>query len=832
MTTFDDKSSSRDDGAPVNLFVFRGAEDSEYVLERLIRSVNIIPGTTEFGYGTTAVLKTDGGVENVHVGGTYTDFQRSIDQLLERAPNLSHVSLVLAWHGDDLRIGECQIKPKVDKAVKDTTPYAWQVGPLVRSQAEEVSYISGNPAVGGAPADRSIYEAITYLKSKGLLVTVYPFILMDVESGNSLPNPYGGTGQPAYPWRGRITCNPAPGVSGTVDQTAAAATQVANFFGTVSASNFGWDATNKVVTYTGPANEWSFRRHILHLCKIAEVSGADDFLIGTEMVAMTRIRSDATTFPAVDQLISLLGQVRLMLTGSQKVSYAADWSEYNSYRPADGSNDLHFHLDPLWSDSRIDYVGIDNYMPLSDWRDGDDHLDAQKGYATVYDLDYLRGNVLGGEDFDFFYASQSDRDNQIRTTITDGAYSKPWVYRQKDIPAWWGNQHVTRIAGVETTATAWVPESKPIVFTELGCSASNRGANEPNAFVDPKSVEGRYPRYSLGVRDDLMQRSFLEASISFWNENNPTSGVYSGGMMDMERCSIWTWDARPFPDFPQDENFWGDAPNWEVGHWLTGRIEIPEEIAGTMGVFRYTDAVRDIEYGGFTYEALPIKTGKTKTEGSLERSTFQITLPRSSPLATLFREFRPSHPMMLTILQSHLTDTEQLFIPRWTGRITSTKRAGEEYQIVGVPSATALSRSGLTRNYQIGCPHRLYGPLCKADRAAATTTGTVASISGTVLSLNAGWNAQPVDKYVTGLVEWTRSDSRIERRRIIAVSGNDLTVSGPLIELVATDTVSVILGCNQTVQECRDLHDNIENCGACPTIPNKNPMGGSTNNFY
>ena len=39
---------------------------------------------------------------------------------------------------------------------------------------------------------------------------VDPFIVMDVPAGNALPDPYRpGETQPAYPWRGRITCDPA-----------------------------------------------------------------------------------------------------------------------------------------------------------------------------------------------------------------------------------------------------------------------------------------------------------------------------------------------------------------------------------------------------------------------------------------------------------------------------------------------------------------------------------------------------------------------------------------------------------------------------------------------
>ena len=73
------------------------------------------------------------------------------------------------------------------------------------------------------------------LKARGYRVTFYPFILMDVPPDNELPDPYSdhaaATGQPAYPWRGRITCSPAAGYAGSPDKSAGAATQVAAFFG-------------------------------------------------------------------------------------------------------------------------------------------------------------------------------------------------------------------------------------------------------------------------------------------------------------------------------------------------------------------------------------------------------------------------------------------------------------------------------------------------------------------------------------------------------------------------------------------------------------------------
>ncbi|WP_296315853.1 hypothetical protein, partial [Pseudomonas sp.] len=75
-----------------------------------------------------------------------------------------------------------------------------------------VSRVGGKPAYGGTPNDRSVVDAIVNLKARGLEVYLYPFIMMDVPDENGLPDPYGDEdGQAVYPWRGRVTCHPAPG---------------------------------------------------------------------------------------------------------------------------------------------------------------------------------------------------------------------------------------------------------------------------------------------------------------------------------------------------------------------------------------------------------------------------------------------------------------------------------------------------------------------------------------------------------------------------------------------------------------------------------------------
>ena len=550
--------------------------------ERSIQAVTLIPGAGEFAYDTAEVVRYAGHghwlAENTHTSSGRSDWSTAVDQLKEGLPNVSRVSLVVSWMGSDLRAGACRIRPCVDDTTKTTSPIDWSVAGITRGSAQAVSTIDGHAAYGGTPSDHSVLAALRDLKARGIAPTFYPFIVMDVPAGNGLPDPYGGTGQAAYPWRGRITVHPAAGQPGSADKTSAATGQIAAFVGSCAVSDFSLSGDS--VVYSGPA-EWSLRRMILHyayLCKAA--GGVDAFLIGSELRGLTTARSGVATYPFVTALMQLAADVKSVLGAGTKVVYGADWSEYFGHQPQDGSGDVRFHLDPLWASSSIDAIGIDAYWPLSDWRDGTSHLDRAAGARSVYDLDYLKANLRSGEGYDWHYASRADRDAQVRTPITDG-YGEPWIFRFKDIRSWWSHVHHDRPGGTPSaTPTAWVPQSKPIWLTEVGCPAVDKGANEPNVFVDPKSAESSLPYSSSGRRDDLMQRRYLQAILESLGSAisapdaavNPVSSVYGGRMVDPGRIYLYTWDARPYPAFPYASNVWADGGNWQLGHWLTGRV--------------------------------------------------------------------------------------------------------------------------------------------------------------------------------------------------------------------------------------------------------------------
>ena len=440
-----------------------------------------------------------------------------------------------------------------------------------RADAHLLSVFQGGPSFGGTPDDQSVIDAIRDLQARGLKVTLYPFVMMDIAAGNALPNPYGGTGQAAYPWRGEITCHPAAGISGSVDKTAAAGTQVSAFFGAASAAQFS--SSGDVVHFSGGA-DWAYRRFVLHYAKLAAAAGGvDGFLIGSELRGLTRIRSSADASLLFQRLFRWRRRSGSILGSAPKLTYGADWSEYFGFHPADASGDVFFNLDPLWASPHISAIGIDNYMPLADWRDEDWLGGNPDGAKCADDLAALSAAINAGEGFDWFYASDADRISRIRSPITDGAAGKPWVFRYKDIKSWWENPHFDRRAGAElTTPSDWQPRSKPIWFTELGCAAVDKGANQPNVFSDPKSSSSSKPFFSNGGRSDLTQQRFLNAHLDHWAGNNPVSPVYGAPMLDMSNLFLWAWDARPFPAFPLQSSVWSDGGNWVSGHWLNGRL--------------------------------------------------------------------------------------------------------------------------------------------------------------------------------------------------------------------------------------------------------------------
>ncbi len=216
-------------------------------------------------------------------------------------------------------------------------------------------------------------------------------------------------------------------------------------------------------------------------------------------------------------------------------------------------------------------------------------------------------NIEGGEDYDWYYASRrrprgadphADRRHRPRQALGVPPEGHPQLVAERPLRA--------GPAACEAGApTGYLPQGKPIWFTEFGCPAVDKGPNQPNVFYDPKSSESFLPYFSTGSKDDPVQRAYLEATLSYWRDHAPVSAVYGGPMLTTDHMFAWAWDARPFPDFPGRTAVWHDTPNYELGHWLTGRLgEVPlkwiiAELCAAVGVtaFDTTDLHERLDAG-------------------------------------------------------------------------------------------------------------------------------------------------------------------------------------------------------------------------------------------
>lgn len=273
---------------------------------------------------------------------------------------------------------------------------------------------------------------------------------------------------------------------------------------------------------------YGYNAFIAHYAALA-AGKVDAFIIGSELKGLTKVTDTPGHYPAVDALVGLAGSVRAALGSGVKITYAADWSEYHH---TDGG---WYNLDPLWACSAIDVVGIDAYFPLSDA--------PQNGY----DIDALISGWTSGEGYDWYY---SDGARTIKADL-----SAPYAW--KNLEWFWSHAHVNP----NGMTTGWVPGSKKIWFTEYGFPSVDGAANQPNVFYSAGTTGSAFPYYSKGRVDLVAQRTALMATVQKWQ-----------GSSMVEHMFLWTWDARPFPYWPDLTTVWTDGADWKTGHWVQGKL--------------------------------------------------------------------------------------------------------------------------------------------------------------------------------------------------------------------------------------------------------------------
>jgi len=464
----------------IPVFDFEVIAKPKNILSKQIKNICIIPASGEFVYDTETVLKIQQDdlipaeiareAINMHNNEHVADALHNLNTLMYSFPNLEYVSVTVAWFGDHLDAGLCNIYPAIENRSINSTQL-WSVGEYSRINAREISKdIEHYPLYGGTISDASLVRYLKTLKSRNLKIVFNPMLLMDIID---------------KPWRGHISGD-------TIG--------VKKFFN----------------------HDKGYKKYILHYARLVK-DYVDVFLIGSELVALTRVR-DQNLYPAIGELINLAKEVRLTLHKGTKISYGADWSEYHHF-------DGYYNLDDLWASDYIDFVAIDVYFPLTD-----------SVGSNVTKKDIIEG-FNSKEGFEYYF------DNGDKKLL-----DPQWAW--KNLKYWWENPHINS----DNTRSSWIPKSKKIWFTEFGFPSIDKATNQPNIFYDPVSRDGGFPQFSNGEVDFEIQRKAIEVFLEYWDNNEM-----------VEKSFLYCWDARPYPAFPH-QNFWRDAYLWSRGHWVNGKL--------------------------------------------------------------------------------------------------------------------------------------------------------------------------------------------------------------------------------------------------------------------
>lgn len=411
-----------------------GMADNNPKLATQIEAVIIGPTPGEYDYEVKLIKDQAGKPINPY----YTNSNKAnilgvIDKLKKDYPNLKKVGLMIGWYGNTTHAGKIHILPKVQNRHGPN----WQVAGYNRTSAKLVSKDSkGQPNWTGTPTDQSIVELSQRLKQLGLKVTLYPTLFIDT---------------PEKPWRGEVTAR--------IDA------DVLHFFK-------------------------EYDKFILHYASLTHngirlKDVIDGFIIGSELEGLTKYENQVNTFPAVDQLVSLAEKARKALGAKVSISYAANWSEYHH-----SDNGWH-HLDKLWMDPNINFIGINGYFPLTSHLNDHDECNIaqiQEGWES-------------GEAYDYYIEDRDKKELKPEWAVANFEY-------------WWKNRHLNP----DGSYSLWVPKAKPIVFTELGFTAINKTTHEPYRYLDVANPITSLPKGSDGTVDTKYQYDAIRATTNFIRE--------------------------------------------------------------------------------------------------------------------------------------------------------------------------------------------------------------------------------------------------------------------------------------------------------------------------
>ena len=335
-----------------------------------------------------------------------TDWQASLDELQAALPEPR-----AGGAGGDLVRRRSPRRPLHAEAGRSRPRHRDDAGGVERGRTDARDCAARQPARGrrrpsaARRPTRSVIRAIRDLAERGLEVTFYPFIMMDIAGRTTgCPTPMAARSRRPIPGAARSRRRWRRAQPGSPDKTAGGGRRDRGLrrhggAGRLRARRRHGDlfrAGRMVVPPDDPALRLSLqgggrRRCLPHRLGAARADHA-----------ALRAPAPIPSSRARDARRRRAARARRRRPRSPT---RADWSEYFGHQPADGSGDVFFHLDPLWADATSTSSASTTTCRCPTGATATT-ISTRRRWDYGRDAAYLRANIAGGEGFDWYYAER------------------------------------------------------------------------------------------------------------------------------------------------------------------------------------------------------------------------------------------------------------------------------------------------------------------------------------------------------------------------------------------------------------------------------------------
>ena len=335
-----------------------------------------------------------------------------------------------------------------------------------------------------------------------------------------------------------------------------------------------------------------------------------------------------------------------------------------------------------------------------------------------------------------------------------------------------------------------------------------------------------FKRGEIPVARRLIQVTPWEGDETFWFDAALPAGIDE------------TWDAARlyYVRLAEDEQeFVFTADNF--GTWEVKVVELPTEYAlvdlGIQPIWLYaiwTDSARwrftsyasAVTRDGLVYGPAAISHSGLSTSTRLEKEELSVQswFGDWNPFCQ-FLPYPPAERMFVKVSETFLGSNDINVI--WEGAVRKVSFEGKRITAtVGMP----VDLDGMTFPrfmIQRRCNNIVYDTCCGLSAAVWKANATFVSQAGTVATVVfAGGRAFSKSYFANGWIE-RGAGVNLERRAIVASSGNTVELAAPLVGGTAGEPLSLWPGCPLTAEACGTKFNNFSRFGGFPCVPTDNP---------